>query len=190
MIAKKDILEILKIGLILFAITAISAGILAAVNGLTAPVIAANSEKKRNAAMTKVMPGVESFEKLDYEPGGSVTAIFSGGQDKYVALCEPKGYGGAISMVVGVNADGTVSGIDITTQSETPGLGANCIKDEFKNQFIGKTEDIKVVKRGATDNQIDAISSATVTSKAVTAGVNDALAVIAELKNGGMGDEK
>ncbi len=186
---KKDIFEIIKIGLILFLITAVSAGALAAVNTLTAPVISANAEKKRNEAMSKVMPEASSFERLEYPSKSSVTEVYTGGEDRYVVLCEPNGYGGAISLVVGVNADGTVSGVDITGQSETAGLGANCTKDEFKNQFIGKTSGITVVKRDAKDNQIDAMSSATITSKAVTKGVNDALLAVLEIKNGGGIDE-
>ena len=68
--------------------------------------------------------------------------------------------------------------IDITGQSETPGLGANCVREDFKAQFAGKKLGISVVKRNAKDNEIDAISSATITSKAVTKGVNDALEAV------------
>lgn len=63
----------------------------------------------------------------------------------------------------------------ITSQSETAGLGANCTKDEFKDSFKGKSAEITVVKNGAKNNQIDALTSATITSKAVTRGVNAAI---------------
>lgn len=183
MLKSNDIREILKIGVILFLITAISAGVLAAVNSLTAPVIKANAEKKQNEAMAKVLPEAQSFELIELENlTGSATAVYSAKDAGYVVLCEPNGYGGAISMAVGVKKDGTVSGIDIISQSETAGLGANCTKDEFKAQFAGKTSGITVSKNGAKDNQIDAISSATITSKAVTKGVNDALDAVAGLE--------
>ena len=184
MLEKRDILGIVKIGLILFVITAAAAGLLAAVNKATAPIIEANAAKKRDEAMTKVMPEAAEFEELPLAENekSSATAIYKAGDAGYVVLCEPKGYGGAISLVVGVNKDLTVSGIDITSQSETAGLGANCTKDSFKEQFAGKKEGVSVTKNGAKDNQIDAISSATITSKTVTKGVNDALCAAAELE--------
>lgn len=181
---RKDIFDIAKIGAILCAITAISAGILAFINDLTAPVIAANNEKKRDAAMMRVLPDATGFEKLDFEGDELVTEIYSGGDAGMVVLCEPKGYGGAISMVVGIDAEGKVSGIDITGQSETPGLGANCVNDDFKGQFTGKNGELKVAKNASKADEIDAISSATITSKAVTKGVNAALRAAAEHKGG------
>lgn len=182
---RKDIIEIIKIGLILFVITAVSAGILAGVNSLTAPVIAANAKAKREESMSKVLPEATEFVKTDFvDENSSVTEVYSAGDAGYVVLCEPRGYGGTISVAVGIKSDLTVSGIDITSHSETPGLGANCTTDSFKGKFVGKTKDIEVVKTTPTGNQIDAISSATVTSKAVTRGVNDALCAAEKLMGG------
>lgn len=179
---KNDIAEIFKIGIILFLITSLSAGALAAVNTVTAPIIEQNEQKKRDEAMAKVMPDAQTFEKTEYtSEDSSVTEVYTAGDSGWVILCEPKGYSGAISMVVGVNNDLTVNGVDITSQSETAGLGANCVNEEFKGQFAGKTSGITVTKNGASDNEIDAISSATITSKAVTKGVNDALSAAEEL---------
>ncbi len=182
---KKDVLSIFKTGLILFVITAVAAGILAVVNSFTAPIIEANEKTKREEAMKKVLPDAQFFEKIDYVSDSTVTEVYSGGEAGYVVLTEPNGYGGAISIVVGVDMDGTVMGVDITSQSETAGLGANCTKDEFINQFVGKTAGITVSKNGAKDNQIDAISSATITSKAVTQGVNDALSAVEQIEGEG-----
>ena len=78
----------------------------------------------------------------------------------------------------------SVNSIDITSQSETPGLGANCVNDSFKLQYTAKTKDIKIVKSNPKGNEIDALSSATVTTKAVTKGVNDALAAAEKLMGG------
>ena len=179
MLKKQDIMEIIKIGLILFAITAIAALALAAVNAKTRPIIDANNLEKQQAAMRVVLPDAENFEsenlKTDKMPE-TVTAVYqSTNHVGYAVLVAPNGYNGAVSLAVGVSADGAVTGVDVISQSETPGLGANCTKESFRSQFIGKTTDIKVVKNGAVGNQIDAISSATVTSKAVTKGVNDAI---------------
>lgn len=182
---RKDIFEIIKIGLILFAITAVSAGILAAVNSATEPIITANAEAKRVAAMSKVLPEAESFEQVEYSAvHSSVIEAYSAGDAGYVILSEPRGYAGAISVVVGINSDLTVNSIDITGHSETPGLGANCTNESFMSAFSGKTKDIKVVKSNPTANQVDALSSATVTTRAVVKGVNDALVAAEELMGG------
>lgn len=182
MLKKSDIPSIIKISLILFVITALAAAILAGVNGVTAPMIAKNEQEKQSAAMKKVVPGVEEFEETEND------AIFigkSGGEIiGYAVISKPQGYGGEISMVVGVDVDATVLGIDIVSQSETAGLGANCEKDEFKKKFIGKTAGIEVTKNGATGNQVDAISSATITSKAVTEGVNQAIDLVEKYREG------
>lgn len=203
MIKKEDIKGIVKVGLILFAITAISALILAVVNNVTAPVIAANNAKKQAEAMQKVIPGAAGFSdenlamKFLLSSGDSagklsnISQIFeakdsNGNTAGYAVMVNPNGYGGGISMVVGVSEDGTVTGVDIISQSETAGLGARCTEDGFKAQFTGKKANITVAKGGNGDeNSIDAISSATITSKAVTSGVNaaiDAVEQLAEVK--------
>lgn len=186
MIEKKDRLEILRVGLILFAITAVSAFILAFVNSFTAPVIAANNKKAQEAAMKAVLPDGNNFEKVEFNPeeNSIVSEIYSAGEAGVVVMVNPKGYGGEISMAVGVDPEYKVTGVEIISQSETAGLGANCTKDSFKEQFTGKTGDIQVVKTGAKDNQIDAISSATITSKAVTKGVNEAIATVKSMRGG------
>lgn len=183
-----DVRAIAKTGLILFLITGIAALILAVVNNVTKPIISENEIQKQELAMKKVMPEAEAFKEIDkkYEENDKVSQIYAAEKDGdvigYAVIAEPNGYGGAISMVVGVSKDGFVTGVDITSQSETAGLGANCTKDEFKNQFIGKSEGITVVKNNAEGNKIDAMTSATITSKAVTDGVNMAIDAVKEIE--------
>ena len=176
--------EILKVGAILFIITAVAALILAVVNNFTAPVIAENNKRAEEAAMKLVLPGADSFDKIDFtaDESSSVREIYQGGEAGAVVKVAPVGYNGNIDIVVGIDNDLKVTGIQIINQTETAGLGANCTKDIFKAQFVGKTENITVAKNGATGNEIDAISSATITSKAVTKGVNDALSAVKEMK--------
>lgn len=182
---KQEIKGIVKVGVILFLITAISAGLLAGVNRLTAPIIEKNETAKRNDAMKRVMPSAANFELVEFSDESlAVSEVYKADNNGYVVMAEPKGYGGTISLVVGVSEDLTVTGVDITTQSETPGLGANCTKQEFKDQFRGKALGVKVTKNGAEGNEIDALSSSTVTSKAVTKGVNDALEAVKKVKEG------
>lgn len=191
MLKKSDIPNIIKTGVILFLITGIAAFVLAAVNSITAPIIKANEEEKQQAAMNKVLPVADSFSDegtMDRITDESVKNVYIGtvGNEEcgYVVITEPMGYGGKITMVVGVDKEGAVTGIDITGQSETAGLGANCSKDEFKSQFVGKTSGIEVVKTGAKDNEVNAITSATITSKAVTKGVNAALDAVKQIEEG------
>ena len=191
MLKKSDIPNIIKTAVILFLITGIAALILAVVNNFTAPIIAENSAKKQAAAMQNVLKDAEFSEEnlAENVDDPDISEIYKAQKDGsaagYVVMVNPNGYNGAISMVVGIDADGKVSGIDIISQSETAGLGANCVKDEFKDQFVGKSGEISVVKNDPKDNEIDAITSATITSKAVTSGVNKALAAAEKLEEAG-----
>ena len=102
----------------------------------------------------------------------------SGAEVGYVVTSTSKdGYGGAITISVGIEADGTVSGIEFLTLAETAGLGMNADKPEWKGQYAGKNVDLfTVTKNGASaENEINAISGATITSNAVTGAVNGAV---------------
>ena len=99
-----------------------------------------------------------------------------------------KGYGGDIQLTVGIGADGTVTGYSLLSISETAGLGMNAKNPEWASQFAGKkTENFTVVKDGtgsSDDGKINAISGATITSKAVTGAVNNCLAYFRTLEGG------
>ena len=162
--------------------------ILAVLNDVTAPIIAQNTAKKQEESMRKVLEQAENFEYLTIlDFNGAVGEIYRGlnsdGQAiGYAVMTSSNGYGGEISLAVGIDDELKVTGVDVISHSETPGLGANCTNNEFKNQFISKTIGVEVVKTGAKDNQIDAITSATITSKAVTSGVNTAISAVKMVK--------
>ncbi len=86
-------------------------------------------------------------------------------------------YSGRIRLSVGINADGSISGVEILEINDTPGLGLKAAEPEFKNQYVGKNaESLTVIKSGsAGDAEINSISGATITSSAVTNAVNAAL---------------
>lgn len=170
-------LEIIKIGAILFIITAAAAVLLAFVNLETAPKIAENEIKKTQAAMKVILPEADSFEKLEpsEEPEVAERYLALDASKNPVGACiiaSVNGYGGEVKVLTGVNQNAQVSGVDILSHSETPGLGANAVKDEFKGQFMGKSGKIDVVKTNAGEHAINAMSGATITSKAVTQAVN------------------
>ncbi len=99
-------------------------------------------------------------------------------------LVTPKGYGGDIEMVVAVDQNGVITGTKVTAQTETPNLGTKVMEPEFSDQFIGKSGELTVVKNGsaASEQEIDAVAGATVSSRGFTDGVNKALKVFEELK--------
>lgn len=174
--------EIVKLGLILCIITAVASGLLSVVNMVTAPAIAAGIEKANNEARTKILPMAEDFEKVEGELPEGILEVYKGikGSDivGYTVKTAPKGYGGPVEVITGIAAEGMVTGVSIGTMNETPGLGAKAKDDAFISQYQDKTADqeINVIKSGqpgATD--IVAISGATISSKAVTSGVNDSL---------------
>ncbi len=174
----KNIKEIIKIGLILFAITAISALLLAFANKTTAPLIAMNNQKKTEASMKVVFKDADSFEKADIQADKVEEAyIAKDSSGEKIGVCivsTDNGYGGEIKVMTGVDTDGKITGVDILSHSETPGLGANAANPEFKDQFSGKTAPVEAVKGEAGDSEVSAMSGATITSKAVVRAVNTA----------------
>lgn len=97
-----------------------------------------------------------------------------------------EGYGGDIQFSMGVQNDGTLNGISILSIGETAGLGMNADTPAFKDQFVGKqVEKLQYTKNGATqDDEINAISGATVTTNAMTNGVNAALCAFRVMEGG------
>lgn len=94
-----------------------------------------------------------------------------------ITVTDNEAYDGKIQFSVGITNDGTVNGISFLSISETPGLGMKAKEDAFKSQFDGKNVDYFMYsKNGASqDNEIDAISGATITTNATTNGVNTAI---------------
>ena len=171
----KDVKSILITALSLFLICAVAAGALAGVNAVTAPTIAANNAAAADKARGEVLPAADSFEERT-APDGAVYYVGVGGGSPvgYVFTTSAKGYGGDVEIMTGVDAEGKVTGISILSIEETPGLGMNAKKDSFKEQYKGKSGELAVNKDGG---EIVAITSATVTSRAVTKAVNEALAL-------------
>lgn len=168
----------LRLGLSLFIITAVAALVLALVNAVTADTIAEHAAAQRQAAMVSVAPGADVFSELYSEDNtiDGITGAYNG--TSFVGYCvevSPNGFGGPISLMVGVDAGGSVTGVVILDHSETAGLGARADSPDFLNQYIDKSGTITV---NTGDNAIDALTGATITSKAVTSGVNTALTAV------------
>ena len=174
---------ILRLTLTLLLICAAVAGILAAVNSVTAPIIAASKEAKTQQAISAVLPG--GGEKIDFagaDATGMVLEVYAS-ETGYAVKVAPSGFGGAITMMVGVSADGQVLGISVISHAETPGLGAVASQNTdkgvaFRDQFVGLIAGITI---GGGENQVDSLSGATISTQAIVDGVNAALDCAANL---------
>ena len=138
------------------------------------------TEAKTQAAIAQVLPGGYEKEITDYaDETGLVSKVYKGRQG-YAVEVNPIGFDSAIAMMVGVDFEGNVLGISIISHSESAGLGAvsaskTSAGQAFRDQFIGASGSVSVSKDGG---QIDAITNATITSRAVCDGVNAALACV------------
>ena len=177
--------NILKLGLNLFSICAVSALLLGLTNKVTASVIENRNIQSNNESRQIVLSDANEFIQVSgskYENiDGIVSEVYEGKNGSetvgYTIKVFPKGYGGDIELIVGISKDGTVSGINIGNMSETPGLGAKASDSNFKDQFSGKQTSELILTKGSSskENEISAISGATITSSAVTYGVNVAI---------------
>ena len=174
--------EYLKLGGILFVITLTVALALGVVNSLTKDKITQNTQNAQSEAGKGVIDNtVQGGAEVSYTPSGNTSVdkitehTLANGEKAYSVSCKPNGYGGAISMTVGLDNNLNVTGVAITSMKETPGLGARAKEPSFYEQFIGKKAGVSVTKGTPSGNQIQAISGATITSKAVAKGVNDAI---------------
>ena len=183
---ESDFLYIFRLAAVLLIITSLVAAALAGVNAVTAPVIARMTEEKTQQAIAAVLPGggqeMADLPAAAYEGSELVSKVYKG-ENGYAIEVTPGGFDNSITMMVGVDSEGRVLGIDIIRHTETAGLGAVADAEtpagqNFRSQFVGAGGSVAVVKDGGS---MDAITGATVTSRAVCAGVNAALACAATL---------
>ena len=186
---------ILKNTISITVITLVAGLALGVVQDITAGPIATQQEKSKEEAYKTVFEDADTFEVYSADDG-LATALADNGftaqtideimiaQDSSgetlgyaFTVTDSEGYGGDIQFAMGVQNDGTLNGISILSISETAGLGMKANTDSFKDQFKNKkVEKFSYTKTGATsDDQIDAISGATITTNAMTNGVNAGL---------------
>ena len=171
---------VLRLALTLLAITAVVAAALAGVNSITAPAIAALNEQKTQEAIELVLPG--GGEEVEFPETALVSTVYAS-ETGYAVEVTPGGFDNTITMMVGVDKAGNVLGISIIKHTETAGLGAVAAAgtpagEAFRNEFVGASGSVAVTKDGG---EIDAITGATITSRAVCVGVNAALEVVGKM---------
>ena len=201
--------SIIKLGLVLMVICFVAGTALAVTYRLTKVKIEEQSQAQQLNALKVVLPQAAEFS----EPKSGVDIEYYEGLDKeqrvvgYAFIGKAKGYSSTINVVVGIDPEGTITGIKITEQKETPGLGTKAVevpvtrtfwqailgqggseaprRPWFEEQFTGKIlKDLKVIT-GKTDTEIQALTGATITSKAVTKAVRESIEKF--MKQGGGG---
>lgn len=174
--------------IVLFLVCLIVTALLAGTNMITKDTIAEQQRLKTATLCAQVLPSATDFEELPLEDGSTYYQGASDGTTAgYVFTTESKGYGGTIQVLTGIDNDGNVTGVAILSHNETPGLGANATKDSYLDQYqqAGPDNGFSVIKSGEkADGQIDAITGATITSRAVTDAVNVALDLFKNVKGG------
>lgn len=178
---------ILRLAITLLLITGVVAAALAGINSLTKERIMKNQQRKAWEAIQTVLPGtIISGEVYAEDPAGIVKTVYMA-EAGYAVEVTPTGFGGTITMLVGISHEGEVLGVAVVSQTETAGLGAVVAADgqagqAFRDQFVGLSGELAVTKDGG---EIDSVTGATITSRAVTEGVNAALAWIANMNEAG-----
>lgn len=188
---KKNRGDIIKPVGVLLAICIIIPLALSVTNKVTAKKIAEleNENSKKNM---QSLVSADDFEKCSDGGIEYYTAIKGGETVAYIFTESAKGYGGDVSVMAAVKPDGTVAGVAILDVSgETPGLGQNAAKESFYSQYAGLKKGVSLLKNGAKaeNNEVDAVTGATITSTAVTRAVNAALDDFEKVKGSTVGEE-
>ena len=197
--------QLVKDALILTAITLISGVLLGLVYEITKAPIAQAQEAATQEAYRTVFPDAESFSEtagFDAEKATAFVQDKGYGDDEIIACLDANdasgnsigkvitvvshaGYGGDITFSIGITSDGTLNGYSITDISETAGLGMKAKEEGFASQFKGiKVGAYEVTKTTPGENEISAISGATITSRAMTYGVDAGMAYFESLAGG------
>lgn len=184
--------NVFHIALVLLIICAAVAGIVSFVYSVTLDAYNNNLEGEIRSAIssvfakseTDVVEYSEAEAAIDGEGIENIYSVRINGKDAgYCVNVTGSGFGGDISIMVGYNPDGSILGVRVVSHSETPGVGSKATEDSFLAQFDGKSGTLTVSKSGNDD--IDAISGATISSKAITAAVNCADEAILGIIGGG-----
>lgn len=175
--------------LVLLVIAIVAGGILVLVNSLTADQAASKATAEQKAAMLRVFPGAQGFTELPLAEGAEVSRCYAAAANNkiigHVAGITVTGYGGPVDILVGVDMEGSITGVSVGGDKfhETPGLGEKVLYPAFTDQFKG------LVSPVALNEGVNVITGATISSSAVVSGVNKAASYVLEEVLGLGGEE-
>lgn len=169
--------QIIKPIIVLTVICIVVSGLLAVTNSATAPVIEANNKAIADQARIELLPDADSFTQVEYtDPEGIITEVYEADNGAgYVISGAASGYGGALPVMIGIKADGTITMIKVMDNSETPGVGKKTQDPAFTDQFEGKDAGL---------SGVSTISGATISSTAALKVVNGAFTAFDAVKEG------
>lgn len=171
--------SVFKITFNLFAACLVSGFIIAGVYFLTAETAAKKVIELKNESMRSLVPSADDFKNIDGKKDW-VKALLRGQTLAVIVPAESKGYGGSIKMLVAVTPDLKVANYTILSANETPGLGDKAGKEQFMSEVIGKdVPRLEVTKDPSDKAHVHAIAGATITSRAVTKAVREAVELVA-----------
>ncbi|HII4429562.1 TPA: RnfABCDGE type electron transport complex subunit G [Clostridium perfringens] len=180
--------ENLKLGIILCLITSFAGVFLGFANEFTKEVIAQNAKLSEDD-LKEILPKANKLEDFAFEKNedSTISEVFqakNGSENEgYIIKVSPKGFNGPIDMVVAIDKNREISGVKVLSQAETPGLGAKVEESSFSEKFKGLTieDNIKIVKTSpSSQGEIQGITGATISSNAVSSGINDAISFYKE----------
>ena len=167
--------EMVKPILVLTVICLIVAALLSFVNSKTAPVVAENARIQAENTRKEVLPGAGSFTEVTCDLAAlDITGAYK--EDAglgYVISSVHKGYGGDVTVTLGISPEGKIIGMNVDVPSETTGVGSKAGREDYIARFIGLT---------GNSSSVDTISGATYSSTAVKAGVDAALAAFEKIR--------
>lgn len=183
--------EFIKLPLILFLVAMVAGALLGVTNELTKEPIRMQNELALKNARDELFVDSEFIEISDsplfveYENVQKIYKANKGGQlAGYIITLTTKGFAGDVLISVGVNIDGKYTGLIVGTNSETPGLGAKASENEFSGQFAGKKDILLVKGEASNDNEVSAITAATITSQAIVDGATQAVEISSKIVGG------
>ncbi len=172
--------KFIKTALSLLVICAVTSGLVAAVYSLTYDTIEESTARAKQEAVGGIFPLCDAIEQTDGEFPNSVNSVFCVKQNGevmgYAVDIVTTGFGGNINLMVGFDTHMCVAGVVVVEQSETPGLGANIKQQSFLDRFVGIGDEIVI------GSNVDALAGATISSKAVAYGINEAADVVTSLE--------
>lgn len=170
---------------VLGVICLVASLLLAMTNNVTDPIITENAIRTANATRQALLPAADSFSEVvvpDHTGDGSVTEAYVADNGAgYVITAQAKGYGGQVPVMVAFGESGAIESVRFLNNSETPGLGQKVKTDAFQGQFSG------MAAEPFTLEDIDALTGATISSRAATNAINAAIEVYQSLQSDGKG---
>jgi electron transport complex protein RnfG len=157
---------------ILSAVCVVVALVLGLTYNITKPIIAAQADKQQKEALKRVVPGADTYGKKVFSKGEYYECLQKGMLKGYAIYVSSPGYSGDIKMLLGIDKAGMILGVEVLSQSETPGLGARCVEVKRGQQdpwFPAQFKDRSAAS--LTLGGIETITGSTITSKAILDGL-------------------